>query len=126
MPYKDKNKQKAFQAKHYLDNKETYYRRSQVTREANRDKKRGIVNDYKVSRGCCQCGEKHPAALDFHHTEDNKEFDIGEAVAKCFSIARIIAEMQKCDILCSNCHRKLHYNERMGLLPAPTLIRSSG
>jgi hypothetical protein len=54
------------------------------------------------------CGEKHPAALDFHHTDPStKKASVGSL--NMDSIAAINAEIAKCIVLCSNCHRKLHW-----------------
>lgn len=64
------------------------------------------------SQGCIRCGEKHPACLDFHHRNGklNKLGNIGQI--RRYSFPRILAEIEKCDVLCANCHRKHHYDER--------------
>ena len=71
------------------------------------------VNQFKTE--CTKCGEKHLACLDFHHTSD-KENGIAALVSqRTLNIKQqklILAEIQKCIVLCSNCHRKLHWNER--------------
>lgn len=55
---------------------------------------------------------KHPAALDFHHRDSTKKrFSIGDSIAK-FSLSKLVDECIKCDVVCSNCHRKHHYDER--------------
>lgn len=56
---------------------------------------------------CKRCGyNKHPAALEFHHLED-KKFTVGKELAiKSWKI--IEAELNKCELLCSNCHRIEH------------------
>jgi hypothetical protein len=62
--------------------------------------------------GCCsQCGyNKSMAALDFHHLDPNeKEFSIGRAYTK--TLDSTLKELDKCIILCSNCHRELHEQE---------------
>ena len=63
------------------------------------------------SNGCIVCGEKDPACLDFHHLHD-KSFNIGN---KCRdrSVDSIKNEVDKCVVLCANCHRKLHHNLNM-------------
>lgn len=58
----------------------------------------------------CRCGENHPACLDFHHRNPKeKEISISDFIIKGIGIARFIEELEKCDVLCSNCHRKLHW-----------------
>lgn len=45
-------------------------------------------------------------ALEFHHSEQNKEADI--AVAKRWSLERSLKEMEKCVLVCCLCHREIH------------------
>ena len=58
--------------------------------------------------GRCQvCGyEGSMAALEFHHLDaSGKEFAISKYGV---SLKRLLAEAQKCELLCSNCHRERH------------------
>jgi hypothetical protein len=57
---------------------------------------------------CCVCGyNKCKSALEFHHRNPKeKEFSIGEARTK--NLEKIKAELDKCDLLCANCHREEH------------------
>lgn len=75
------------------------------------EKKRQILLDARAG-GCVKCGEKHPACLDFHHREGKKDKlgNIGEI--RNFAFPKLLAEIAKCDILCSNCHRIHHHDER--------------
>jgi len=63
--------------------------------------------------GCCRCGySKCTDALEFHHkNQTHKEFGIS-ASGTTRSWAKIKTELDKCILICSNCHRELHYNER--------------
>jgi predicted DNA-binding protein YlxM (UPF0122 family) len=60
---------------------------------------------------CEKCGEDHPACLEFHHLNPSeKKINLSEAVAiKGWSKNKILDEIDKCVVLCSNCHRKLHW-----------------
>ena len=70
----------------------------------------------KATLNCSICGENHPACLDFHHKDaTTKDFDIAIMVSNGNNKEKILAEIAKCDVMCSNCHRKFHYNERMGV-----------
>lgn len=74
-----------------------------------RDKRR-LLLDARAG-GCIRCGEKHPACLDFHHRDPSiKEGHIGEF--RRFGKQRLLTEIAKCDVLCANCHRKHHHDER--------------
>ena len=69
---------------------------------------RAWIRDYKSERGC-SCGEKHPAALDFHHRDENTKVSaISEMMMRGLKKVLILAEIEKCDLLCANCHRKKH------------------
>lgn len=66
--------------------------------------------DYKG--GSCEvCGyNKCQAALDFHHTDPSeKDFQISSVKNTKLSPA-VYAELDKCKLLCANCHREEHYN----------------
>jgi predicted HNH restriction endonuclease len=63
--------------------------------------------------GCCSiCGyNKCPAALEFHHKDPNeKDFGIAQRGLKSFS-EELRNELDKCIILCSNCHSETHWED---------------
>lgn len=64
--------------------------------------------EYKGSK-CFNCGyDKCIAALEFHHINSNeKEFSIAQTKSQSWS--RIKPELDKCVLLCANCHREIHY-----------------
>jgi hypothetical protein len=64
-----------------------------------------LVDEIKASSGCVFCGENFPAALDFHHTGD-KAGTVASCIPKSFTRAK--EELDKCTLMCANCHRKLH------------------
>jgi hypothetical protein len=67
---------------------------------------RDAVSAIKMALGCEICGyNEHPAALQFDHIDPSKkEFNIGEAVSNTHGWPRIQAEIEKCRVLCANCH----------------------
>jgi hypothetical protein len=92
--------------KDYEINKEVYRSRQHAIRKEKKD----WFNSIKANLKCEQCGESHIATLDFHHTNPSeKEFGIARSSR---SRENILKEIEKCIILCSNCHRKLHWEER--------------
>jgi hypothetical protein len=89
MPFKDPEKRKKYFTERGLKNK-------------------AFIAERKVSRGCLVCGEnRHPACLDFHHHNNDKEFRIAE---KSYggSIKLLTREIEKCVVLCATCHRLVH------------------
>ena len=57
--------------------------------------------------GCVICGESDPVVLDFDHiTGFIKEDTISNLIKRNASIENIQLEIDKCQILCANCHRR--------------------
>lgn len=66
-----------------------------------------ISNFIKENNGCFCCSEKAGCCLDFHHCENNKDKNVSDfAMAK--SKVKLLNEIKKCVVVCSNCHRKIH------------------
>ena len=107
MPTKDKEKRAEYQREHYK--KKTQYYKDKAKENKNILKIK--VNEIKSSMKCETCGENHIACLDFHHKNpDKKDFNISNAVSRGWKLEKILKEIEKCVILCANCHRKLHSN----------------
>ena len=110
--YREKNRDKLNEScrSYYRDNCE----RETAKKNDYRNKKKQIVEGLKSSKGCKICGEKHPAVLDFHHRDkNNKVFSVSDGIKLFgFSLSKILLEIEKCDVICSNCHRKLHWEEK--------------
>ncbi len=62
----------------------------------------------KYKGGMCQiCGyKKYQGALDIHHINGKKEFGIGDK-GYTRSWKKVKAELDKCILVCANCHREL-------------------
>jgi len=70
---------------------------------------------YKSKLRCVKCGEDHPACIQFHHRDsEDKSFTIGQIIGRkrYVTLKKLEKEIGKCDILCGNCHSKLHWQER--------------
>lgn len=64
--------------------------------------------DYKGNK-CIICGyDRCSEALDFHHTDPNKkDFSISDNNIS-YNWDIIKKELDKCILICSNCHREIH------------------
>jgi hypothetical protein len=72
-----------------------------------REKIKIMAIEYKGGK-CCICGyKKYPGALEFHHTNNDKEFSISR-YGHSRSWNRVKNEIDKCVLLCSNCHKEIH------------------
>lgn len=59
-------------------------------------------------RKCETCGyNKCVAALEFHHRGKNKDSDLSSMI-KNGSRQKALKEVERCMLLCANCHRELH------------------
>ena len=64
--------------------------------------------EYKGSK-CLSCGyNKYPDVLEFHH-RDAKEKEFDWKKLRQMSWDKVTKELDKCDMLCANCHREKHY-----------------
>lgn len=78
----------------------TEYQREWARRRRERNRK--LVQDYKVEKGCADCGYNgHHAALEFDHISDNKVQNVATLMGKEKALWEEIA---KCEVVCSNCH----------------------
>ena len=100
----------------YTDNKHILLTEEQKrNKNYNRVKNRRQENKIKAIEykgGCCEkCGyNKCVWALDFHHKNPNeKDFQISKY--STLSWDKIKKELDKCIMVCANCHRELHYEE---------------
>ena len=75
-----------------------------AARKLRNDCIRAAVDALKTAP-CIDCGGKFPAVcMDFDHIAD-KEFNIGDARANGSSLTRVLKEIEKCELVCANCHR---------------------
>lgn len=91
--------------KHYTQNK--LERKQQIVL-----RKKAIYKwflEYRADKACLYCGENESCCLEFHHRDPaEKDFEISNMANWGMSIERILKEMTKCDVVCSNCHNKIH------------------
>lgn len=88
---------------HYKKNVEYYSKRASQNKKRIREWWQEYKKQFK-----CPCGESHPACIEFHHTDNNKENDVSYLINNGMK-KKAMEEMGKCIPICSNCHRKLHY-----------------
>jgi hypothetical protein len=84
-------------------------RSNQDGKKRKKERNKAIVNEFKRTHPCATCGESRLPCLDFHHISGEKENSISILVDSHASIERLNAEIAKCIVLCSNCHRLIHF-----------------
>lgn len=114
MPFKDpevrRQKAKIYSKRHYESHRSEHIERIRLQKIRNR----ADWERFKATLQCAQCGENHPATLDFHHVlRDPLNRKISELSQNgAYKQARQEI-LDKCIVLCANCHRKHHHEERM-------------
>ncbi len=118
MPFKDRSRYQSEEWKEYQRNyQRTWHQRHRTMRLARMYARKATIHDYmqnvKNQLCCVNCGQRHPATLHFHHlNSEDKVFNISSAVNQGFSLDSIMKEIEKCIVLCANCHAIQHYNMR--------------
>jgi len=73
-------------------------------------KKIDLINN--LGGSCLLCGEKNFIKLCFHHIDsDDKDFALSANTHMFFD--ELYTEAKKCQVLCQNCHREIHYNNNL-------------
>jgi hypothetical protein len=124
MPYKDpkvrKAKHKEYSEKHYKENTAEVKARSKSKGSENRQK----WTAFKASLSCTVCGISHPAVIDFHHPPGTKTYGVNDLIARR-KFKKAYEEIKKCIVLCANCHRIHHFNEKGAEAPPNQAALSS-
>jgi len=103
---RDKVKHAIAKHNHFVANREKYYTASNRAKKA----KVKFLQEYKSSKGCANCPETRGPCLDFHHPNpDEKEMTISCMVSR-YSLKKIMLEVEKCVVLCRNCHAIEHWD----------------
>lgn len=67
---------------------------------------RAHVWSYLASHPCVDCGEVDPVVLEFDHVRGEKIEGIGKMISQAVTLAKLEAEIAKCEVRCANCHRR--------------------
>lgn len=114
------NKKKILTEEELLKRRDYYRKRYARDRDKVRGKswiwqKKKIkeFEEWKSTLKCSNCDENHVSCLDFHHVNPSEK-DKGIAHLRHRG-ERLREELKKCIVLCSNCHKKLHWAEKKGV-----------
>ena len=96
---------KAYGREHYLANRQRYIDQSAAVKHRLRAERTRLLLALFETNPCVDCGERDPVVLEFDHVRETKAFDIGTKLLTQ-PWAAILAEIEKCDVVCANCHRR--------------------
>lgn len=95
---------KLYLQSHYKNNTEYYKNKSRKAEQLSHH----IITSIKSNTPCNDCGKYYdPICMDFDHVNPlDKSFGIcGSFKSLGLSLLKILKEIEKCDVVCSNCHR---------------------
>jgi hypothetical protein len=87
--------------------------RHKTNKEAARQRCRDYVANYFATRSCTDGGKSDPVVLTFDYVRGTKRADVSDMVREVLGLETIKAEIEKCDVVCYNCH-SLRKQERSG------------
>lgn len=91
--------------KYYSENKEHHKQLIRRKKEKYKRFAQKYIRELKESTPCVDCGSYYPwCVMDFDHQRD-KIKNISDMTGKGAPINKLKAEIEKCEIVCSNCHR---------------------
>jgi len=107
--------QREYSKSHYETNKGSYNGRRLKHQRQRRQDGYKITNSAK-DRPCVDCGVKYPTyVMQFDHRDPTtKNFTIATHVRNGGSLKALIAEIEKCDVVCANCHAERTHQQRNG------------
>ena len=123
MPYKNP----IVRAQKNAEANKRWYQKNKVKHKAgtakNRKDYRALWVEFKETQECFMCGFAHPATIDFHHVI-RKDKLVVSTLVRNGSYSRAMEEViTKCIALCVNCHRILHWQERIDAKKAGKMRR---
>lgn len=65
------------------------------------------VLKYLLMHPCVDCSENDPVVLEFDHVSGIKLFSISSGIRRSKSISELQEEIDKCEVRCANCHRRI-------------------
>jgi hypothetical protein len=96
--------QAEYRRAHYLANRERYIARARQRKTELWAERTEKLLAYFAEHPCADCGETDPVVLEFDHLRD-KNFNIGQKLTN-YPWSAIVAEIEKCEVVCANCHRR--------------------
>jgi hypothetical protein len=95
--------------KQHYANRSSEYKKIQIEQKSKaRTKRFEVINIIRAKYGCQICNEKEPVCLDFHHVDQKTKISEISALTIRNNKQKLFNEINKCVVLCRNCHAKVH------------------
>jgi len=119
VPHRDRERQREAERRWYLANRDKVIEKKRRKRDRLREHVRRLKE-----QPCADCGVAYPYyVMDFDHVRGVKLADIHELVLRN-ATTRLMAELEKCDVVCANCHRIRSWL-RMQTPPSPRQVTTA-
>ena len=83
-----------------------------LIRTKQRRNERIVLINRAKDKPCMDCGIQYPHyVMEFDHAAKNKCFNIGNG-RNCYSLIKLQEEIEKCEVVCANCHRERTYGNK--------------
>jgi hypothetical protein len=73
------------------------------------------VDAYLSTHPCVDCGETDLIVLEFDHVRGTKTKNVGDMISREWSVERLQAEIDKCEVRCANDHRRVTHQRRLAV-----------
>jgi len=98
---------KTYYATHYNKYKHAYRIRAKLRREKLKIEFRKNMLEYLSDKTCKDCGESDIRVLELDHIDPKqKHFTVSQAVRLGYGWEDVVREINKCQVLCANCHKR--------------------
>lgn len=94
-----------YNASYYMSNAGKYKEFRRQNQPRYRQQRRELLLGYLQGKRCLDCGEADVLVLEFDHVRGKKTADVATMLSH-YCWARIVEELEKCEIRCANCHRR--------------------
>lgn len=110
MAFKNKEDSRRYHKQWYAKNRSSRIRTIYADRKRRQVIARKYVYDFLRKNPCMECGETDILVLDFDHVRGKKVANISDMLASGRTLLVIIEEMEKCEVVCANDHRRRTYS----------------
>lgn len=106
-PQKRREYQRRYQAAHYKKKSEYYKTKAKEKQSLLKT----ISKELREENPCIDCGQFYPHyVMDFDHLPGSEKLMDPARLYKTGSISKFLQEIDKCEIVCANCHRIRTHN----------------
>lgn len=101
-----------------------YVNKGKTSKRKKELRNKEYITEYKKLKCCIKCGEKRHYVLDFHHLDPTKKYkSVTDLQFNAYSIKTINIEIEKCILLCRNCHGEFHYLEKQNKITTKDYLK---